>query len=66
MLGQGEDYRNNPNNLNLIPTLFLGTLLGQNRTFLSRIYDIRGVSVCQEKILLSQIDKIGHAVKRMA
>ena len=29
--GQGEDYRNNPNNLNLIPTQFLGTLLGQNR-----------------------------------
>jgi hypothetical protein len=26
-----EDYRNNPNNLNLIPTQFLGTLLGQKR-----------------------------------
>jgi hypothetical protein len=31
MSGQGEDYRNNPNNLNLIPTQFLGTLLGQKR-----------------------------------
>ena len=31
--GRITENRNNLNNLNLIPTQFLGTLLGQKRTF---------------------------------